>query len=112
MAESDLREHQIVTQELIQRVNQLEAAVADARRSQASKDEDKGEVAADKQPDAEASVGTMLSDTLREMRETIGQMSDMIRTRDEVTTQQPQPSPSKEAVEDDLTQRRERLSKK
>jgi hypothetical protein len=34
MAEADLREHQLVTQELIQRVNTLEAAVADARRAQ------------------------------------------------------------------------------
>lgn len=43
MARSDLREHQLVAQELIQRVNLLEATVADVRHAEASRDEQQPE---------------------------------------------------------------------
>ncbi len=96
MAQSDLREHQLVTQELIQRVNTLEATVADARRSQAEP------------PPQTAERG--LSDVLRDAREKIAQMGDLVTAKS-----QPEPVGEEpvddEVVEDDLARRRERLSK-
>jgi phage shock protein A len=103
MTEADLRDHQTVTQELILRVNQLEAAVADARRS-------KTEAAPEQAPaEAEHSPGQMVSDVLRDMREKINQMNDLLQSKDEVQTQEPV---NNGAVDDDLSARRDRLSKK
>lgn len=107
MAQADLDAHRRVTQDLIQRVNELEAAVADARRS---------EPAAEETPGAAGQTGEkLLSDVLREMREKIGQMSDIIRSQEEVTPAASQPQvekPEGQSVEDDLARRRDRLSKK
>lgn len=99
MTEADLRDHQSVTQELILRVNQLEAAVADARRSQSD--------TAPVQP--ERSPVQAVSDVLRDMREKINTMSDLINAKDEV---QPAPKPDDQTIDDDLATRRDRLSKK
>ena len=91
MARADLREHQLVTQELVQRVSTLEAYVAEARRRQ--------------QDVAETSSGG-LADLLRQTREKL--------TRD-VTTPPEEVSggevSDQQAVEDDLERRRQRLSK-
>jgi phage shock protein A len=102
MTEADLRDHQAVTQELILRVNQLEAAVADARRSKA---ESAPEQVAPVQPSPVQAV----SDVLRDMREKINQMNDLLQSNDEVQTQD---VVDDTAVDDDLVARRDRLSKK
>lgn len=101
IAEADLRDHQQVTQELISRVNMLESAVADARRAEAEKE-------------AEAApAGQVLSDTLRDVRERINRMGDLIAAKDEVSqTSAPElPSVDDQVVDDDLEARRQRLSK-
>lgn len=105
MAEADLRDHQRVTQELILRVNNLEAAVADAQRA---KSEASSENAASPAPS-----GQVLSDVLHDMREKITQMGDVIASREEVTTSTPAPVPptDEQVVDDDLNDRRQRLSK-
>jgi phage shock protein A len=113
MAESDLREHRLVTQELIERVNTLEAAVADARRSQSA------------QADDDRSPGKALSDVLREAREKIAAMSDLVSAKQDMAeaNMKTESAAAEEAsaptsgaassqqVEDDLARRRERLSK-
>lgn len=115
MAESDLREHQLVTQELILRVNELEAAVADARRAQETEAADPdAEVA---QSRLERAVGERASHVLRDMREKINEMGDLISARGEVAEsasveQQVSDVVDEKAVEDDLARRRDRLSKK
>jgi phage shock protein A len=107
MAESDLREHRLVTQELISRVNTLDAAVADARRAQP-----------DHQPDARESSESLqpvnlLSDVLRDAREKISQMGELVSAKEEVLNPPPaETQPDEQAVEDDLEARRQRLSKK
>lgn len=103
MAEADLRDHQAVTQELILRVNELDAAVADVRRAKSQPDEPQ----ASAEP-LERSAGDVLSDVLREMREKINEMGDLIKAKDE-----PQAADvDEQTVDDDLAQRRDRLSKK
>jgi phage shock protein A len=108
MMESDLHEHRLVTQELIQRVNMLEAAVADARRAKEAE-------AAPATPETQTLPGSRLvSDVLRETREKISQMSDLITAKEEVTASSPasvQSASNEKAVDDDLEQRRQRLSK-
>jgi hypothetical protein len=108
MAESDLHEHRVVTQELISRVNMLEAAVADARRAQ---DERAGE--SEESPGGSLeTAGQVLSDVLREAREKIGTMSSLISTPQQSTpVSEPLETAPTQSVEDDLARRRERLSK-
>ncbi len=108
MAESDLHEHRVVTQELISRVNMLEAAVADALRAQ---DESAAETNQQPQVNLE-SAGQVLSDVLRDAREKIGKMSGLINARQEPAAPAvPEQTTDSELVEDDLARRRERLSK-
>lgn len=110
MAESDLRDHQLVTQELIERVNTLEAAVADARRAEAAPSPQ----APSANPVQE--VGRGLADVLRDAREKISQMSDLVKTKEEVAGAQPVEAEPAEVdhaeVDDDLENRRQRLSKR
>jgi phage shock protein A len=108
MAESDLHEHRVVTQELISRVNMLEAAVADARRAQ-----DESAPVSDESPGASLeTAGQALSDVLREAREKIGAMSSLINAPQQSTPESsPESTTSTQSVEDDLARRRERLSK-
>jgi phage shock protein A len=109
MTEADLRDHQTVTQELILRVNQLEAAVADARRA---KMESTPEQSASPAPSSAAqSPGQMVSDVLRDMREKINEMNDLLQSKDEVQAQTQEPVDDG-VVDDDLAARRDRLSKK
>ena len=105
MAESDLHEHRLVTQELIERVNMLEAAVADARRAQA---EQQSEEAQSVQTTIQT-AGQALSDVLRDAREKLAGMGDSMSTRQELDT--PAQQQDNQSVEDDLARRRERLSK-
>jgi len=99
IAQSDLHEHQLVTQELIMRVNTLDAAVADARRSE-------NESAAQTEP---ASSGTNLSDALRDVREKISRTTSSIQNT--VPQMPAEPPVEDKIVEDDLARRRQRLSK-
>jgi phage shock protein A len=125
MAEADLRDHQQVTQELISRVNMLESAVADARRAEEEKQAE-AQKQAQAQKEAEAASvpeqaesvesaprGQVLSDVLRDVRERVNQMGDLIAAKEEVQqATEPQSAPADEqVVDDDLEARRQRLSK-
>jgi phage shock protein A len=94
MARADLAQHQLVAQDLIQRVNLLEASVADARQT------------TDEQPDENA-----LSDVVKGAQERIKGMGDLIKAREDLNDEQ-QPPADEKAVDDDLGQRRNRLSKR
>jgi phage shock protein A len=113
MAEADLREHQLVTQELIQRVNTLEAVVADARRAQA---DDEETAAGDTEDSATSGAGQALSDILRDARQTISRVGDMLTSASDAAESAPavsdaEPPANDSAVDDDLEHRRQRLSK-
>ncbi len=118
IAQADLRDHQLSTEDLIQRVNELDAAVADARRAH---------------PDvAENSPLPDLANVLRDARAKITSLGDLVAARADTTTstetpaddlaaqppatseRQPpnQPAPAGKTVDDDLERRRERLSKR
>jgi phage shock protein A len=106
MAEADLRDHRFVTQELIQRVNTLEAVVADARRAQAAN------ATETEPPIEERGPGRLLSDVLREAREKIASMGDVLVSKDEVSSSAAPAAPADEqTINDDLERRRQRLSK-
>ncbi|MBZ0296289.1 MAG: hypothetical protein K8L99_27260 [Anaerolineae bacterium] len=107
MAESDLREHQLVTQDLIMRVNELDAAVADARRAEAE-DASSTDTAAEGEP----SVSKAAADVLREMRQKVSEMNDLISAREEVSGVNASDKIEEDRVDDDLAHRRDRLSKK
>ncbi len=127
-AESDLREHQLVTEELIQKVNMLEALVAQARAQQhaeapapASADASTSD-AEPANPQSESVAGRILKDT----RETIDRMGELLNKM--VTGGQGEPSdtsqpaaaaqtaaapetPPDSGIDDDLARRLQRLSK-
>ena len=120
MAEADLKEHQLVTQDLIQRVNMLEAAVADARRAQEVTQTAEAPPAPQDETSATPAAQTLpsipsLADVLRDAQEKINQMGDLIQAKEETNA----PTPAEQAaqaadeqrVDDDLAARRERLSK-
>lgn len=98
LAQGDLREHQRVTQELMERVNTLDAVVADAHFQQ---------------PEAEAPrAATMpdLSNVLREARATITSLAETAAAQREIDP--PDAESGESAVDDDLERRRQRLSKR
>lgn len=97
LAHADLREHQRATQELIQRVNTLDAAVADAHHQQP----DEAPRAAAPMPD--------LGNVLREARATITSLAETTAGQREV---EPPEAAEDSAVDDDLERRRQRLSKR
>ena len=104
LAEADLREHRVVTQELILRVNTLDAAVADARRAQAEKPPVPEQSPADDQSMI-VSRTQVLSESLRDIREQAAQATVSPQSAPEVA------APDPAAVEDDLERRLKRLSK-
>lgn len=120
MAASDLREHQLVTEELIQRVNLLDAVVADARRAQTIEAE--MQAPAEVSPPATATERgpvKVLSDLLRDARQSVDKAGDAVadeteRTRSELTQsaapEAVEPAHSRD-VDDDLAARLKRLSK-
>ncbi len=105
MAESDLHEHRLVTQELISRVNQLKAVVDQVKREQP---------ASPTQPeDTLERAGKAVNDVLQEMRDKIAEMSEKLGpVTPPPDTSQPEPPADNQSIEDDLARRRERLSKK
>jgi phage shock protein A len=102
--QSDLDEHRQITSEFIERVNMLEAMVADSRHEQTQK------VAS--QP--EQNPANTLSNLLREARERV---EDMISKPEEVTSIKVQTEPEStqpvndKEIDEDLAKRRSRLSK-
>lgn len=93
MAESDLRAHRSVTQELIQRVNMLEAVVADAKANASTQSA----------PQATNAPASNAADILRTAQQQAGKPSDTVTVAVKPTNQK--------SVDDDLEQRRQRLSK-
>lgn len=96
MAESDLDQHRRATSELIQRVNELEALVAEARAQHAP---------APVEPAAKASPVEVLSSRLRKAR--------LFLETQELEALEPDAPPEDVedgAIDDDLAQRRARLS--
>lgn len=111
MAESDLRAHQQATQDLIQRVNTLEAVVADTLRAQAA------QVA--EQPAEETPAINLpenlhlpdLSNVLREAREKILSLGELAAAQQELDAAGQPEDGSDVGIDDDLEARRQRLSK-
>lgn len=147
MTEADLNEHRIITQDLISRVNQLDATISEVRHNEALQTENvkkNTDITKPDEPDEkEASVsipiktkpsdensasgslqkaqvlsqhtGKVLADVLRETREKINQMGDLIEATEEVqsksiATRQTEEFIAKDAVEQDIAQRLARLS--
>jgi phage shock protein A len=92
MVQSDLNAHQLVTQDLIQRVNLLDAVVADSRAEAEPAAHEKAAASAEASVKAVASV----ADVLRQAREKVGA---------------PTESPAQAKPDDDLSERLRRLSK-
>jgi phage shock protein A len=121
IAESALREHQIVTQELISQVNDLEAVLEQAQQQKSSQDNSTGHsvnVQIEDDEDEAESLVQNIHEKLDETRRSIGQliasrtaptMPDDMEIVDEV----PQPSHviDQRKVDDDLANRRARLSR-
>jgi phage shock protein A len=104
IAEADLRDHQQVTQELIFRVNTLESAVADARNAEVE--------TAETPPQEATPVGQVLSDALKDVREKIGRMGDLLTATQEMKAAVDDDTPvDDQTVDDELEVRRQRLSK-
>ncbi len=108
MLQGDLYQHQAAASELAERVEQLEAMVDAAKRSQANA-----------APAEETSGLPSLSDVLRRARETITGVGEQIQAADEIRSQpdtrEQTSNPSTEersSDEDDLEHRRQRLTKK
>ena len=105
MAESDLQAHQLIAQELIQKVNLLEATVADVRR-------EKAEEQAPPEDVGEQSTIETLTNVLKEAQEKIASRVAQPETpTDERLTETDQPV-DEARVDDDLDARRNRLSKR
>jgi phage shock protein A len=102
--QSDLDEHREITSEFIQRVNMLEAMVADSRHEQAQK--------APAQP--EQNVTDTLSNMLRDARERVEAMINKPEESVSIKVQtQPEPAEkiNDKEIDEDLAKRRSRLSK-
>ncbi len=108
VANSDMTVHQHAAQELIEQVNMLEAAVADAKHQakQAAEESEQPQVG-----------GTSVGDFLRETRDKISAAMQQVSTAEETVQQDVDSSleverrPSR-SLEDDLSERRLRLSSK
>lgn len=131
MLESDLNEHRIVTQELMQRVNELDATIAEVRhREQAAAQQDTpADELSSASADTAAKTGVeiaqeisqqaskALSDVLREARERVEQMTDLTEAQADVQQQvtssveeQVQQETQKAKIDEDIAARRARLS--
>ena len=88
------------------RVRELETAVAEARKAQPAEENPAGE--------SLERASQIVADVLREMRERIAEMSEMIGTpaAPEVSEDKSERAADEAAIDDDLARRRERLSKK
>lgn len=117
MAEADLREHQIVTEEFIQRVNLLDTVVADARRQQAE-DASASQVSTPEPDETASHSGPVqaLSDMLRDARERINKADDAVadetaKAQSQLEADEKPSGDDEKSVDDDLAARLKRLSK-
>ena len=118
IAKSDLHEHQLVTQDLIQRVNTLDAIVAEAKRQQQEQETSDSSQQQDNDDEISHSTG-ILSNVLRDTREKIGNIGENITTltnrvssnTDEATSSHEDIVDDQNTVNDDLEKRRQRLSR-
>lgn len=120
IAESALREHKIVAQELISQVNMLEAVLEQAEREKNAPTDNTHNVPVDVEDDEaqDDSIARTITQKLDETRRSLGQlvasrtappMSDEMQIVDEVPQPPPHPIDDRK-VEDDLALRRARLS--
>lgn len=111
--QGDLRAHQRATEELIQRVNMLDAVVADARRAQEAAN---AEAETPQEHANQAPANLQLPDlgnVLREAREKIASLGELASAqRDLAAPEQTTSEGDEAAIDDDLDQRRQRLSKR
>ena len=127
MAEADLREHQLVAEELIRKVNILEATVADSRRAEAQTGESAQEKAASSGEEPSNIRKRMPLDSFDDVMDTaqrkIGDLANLMgEKKDQLSAYiQGEPPPlesaveegiKESAIEDDLETRRNRLSKR
>ena len=119
LAQSDLREYQQATEELIQHVNTLEAVVADATRAQSTSSEnpqsDADEDAVPQKPIQIPDLDNVLRDArdkITSLRETAkppqAESAEHAEREDRLADSQENSA----TVDDDLEQRRQRLSKR
>lgn len=112
---NDLREHQIAAQELVERIDQMAAMVAQAR--------EQAQTNATPDPQAESQVSPALpnlADVLRRAQETVtsesaanaADQNSTTSSRPSDVTSTPDAPAANRPVEDDLERRRQRLSKK
>jgi phage shock protein A len=106
MAEADLRAHQLVAHELIQKVNLLEATLADVRRVQESKQPDDASAT----PHQDSAV-EVLGGLLKDAREKIKKPGADHDSPPPASLQDDAPV-DEAAVDDDLSARRNRLSRR
>ncbi len=100
MAEADLREHRFLTQDLIQRVNTLEAIVSEARAAEESDATDRSADPGEQPRD--------LAGVLRQIRQ---QLDAELSSSPGVSTEHASTPTDSRDVEADLERRRSRLSK-
>lgn len=112
----DLRAHQQATEELIQRVNMLDAVVADVRRAAAEETPTQTEARPTPEAAEQAPAAVHLPDlgnVLRDAREKITALGELAQAQREVSESGETSPPDDEAViDDDLEQRRQRLSRR
>lgn len=123
MAEADLQEHQLVAEELISKVNTLEATVADTRRAEEQAAESAQEETASPDNIHKRSPLDSFDDVMETAQEKIGNLANLMgEKKDQLSSYIQGDPPSRESVveegikeskiEDDLEQRRNRLSKR
>ncbi len=89
--EEDLHQHEVLTQELIQSVNLLQGVVQEARQSDASNTPERS-----------------MAEVLKQAREKISALGDMVAPKAETEA----PVEQQQNIDDDLEQRRQRLSRR
>jgi phage shock protein A len=127
MAESDLREHQLVAEDLIRQVNALEATVADTRRAEAqAAHSDREKAAATGEADSNIHKRTPLDsadDVMKTAQQKISDLADLLGEKKDRLSAYIQGDPvspkaaveeaiKESTIEDDLETRRQRLSKR
>ncbi len=146
MLEADLNEHRIATQELILRVNELDATIAEARHREEQAEQSASTEAAELPPQQASAPGDaaqdsnaptsdtrydgvrraqelsekanrVLSDVLREARERVEQMNELVEAKTNVQQQttsdvseQVSETLQQSQIEDDIAARRARLT--
>lgn len=109
MAESDLQEHRTVTQDLLQRVNMLDAVVSEAKHKQEPEQSEQPQVPAETSIDqARQSLSNMLKSARESIATAREDVQETIQPMQSEETDTPTDDP---AVEDDLAARLQRLSK-